>query len=341
MWLGLAGSAALAFALDGGSALAGHRVHPADVAGRRPARSARNLSSSVSSRTGCSRWPGPISWERSLTATTTGARSAHDSGSTAQAWVPSLYLGGLTFVLALSSLTFRHGPPWRVWFTVIVVVSLLGSLGPYTSPIWMARVPLSPSSPTVQRSGFPISAPSTRSDTTPIRADGYLRDGDGGFYWWLTTVLPGFRQFRFPAKLFTFTTLGMAVLAGLGWDRVAAGRAARCRGHFCRAPGPDPGRARGGGLRAGSDPRVVSDREHQVVVGPLERQGGYQVILRSLGQAAIVFGLGLLLTMRGPQASPFRRLGRPDRDDGGPGGGQRALRPDGSPGRCLKPSPKS
>ncbi len=38
----------------------------------------------------------------------------------------------------------------------------------------------------------------------------------------MTTVLPGFRQFRFPAKLFTFTALGLAALAGLGWDDLRA-----------------------------------------------------------------------------------------------------------------------
>ena len=58
--------------------------------------------------------------------------------------------------------------------------------------------------------------------TTPIRLDGFLRDGDGGFYWWLATVLPGFRQFRFPAKFFTFTALGIAALAGAGWDNGCA-----------------------------------------------------------------------------------------------------------------------
>ena len=58
----------------------------------------------------------------------------------------------------------------------------------------------------------------------PVRSDGYLHNGDGGTYWWMTAVLPGFRQFRYPAKLFTFTALGMTALAGLGWDRLAAGR---------------------------------------------------------------------------------------------------------------------
>ena len=54
-------------------------------------------------------------------------------------WVPSLYAGGLTLVLAVASISFRKGPPWRIWLSVIVVVSVLGSLGQYSSPIWGAR----------------------------------------------------------------------------------------------------------------------------------------------------------------------------------------------------------
>ena len=55
-------------------------------------------------------------------------------------WVPWMYLGGMTLMLALGALALRQGPPWRVWLSALVVVSLLGSLGQYTSPIWMARV---------------------------------------------------------------------------------------------------------------------------------------------------------------------------------------------------------
>ena len=54
-------------------------------------------------------------------------------------WVPSLYLGGMTVILAVGALAVRQGPPWRVWLSAIVVVSLLASLGQYTSPIWVAR----------------------------------------------------------------------------------------------------------------------------------------------------------------------------------------------------------
>ena len=51
-------------------------------------------------------------------------------------WVPSLYLGGLTLVLAAAGAGFRAGPPWRPWLTAIVVVGSLAAMGEYTSPIY-------------------------------------------------------------------------------------------------------------------------------------------------------------------------------------------------------------
>ena len=58
----------------------------------------------------------------------------------------------------------------------------------------------------------------------PVRLDGELRDGDGGVYWLLAAGLPGFGAFRYPAKFLTFAALGLAGLAGLGWDDLLAGR---------------------------------------------------------------------------------------------------------------------
>ncbi|MFI5456180.1 MAG: YfhO family protein [Isosphaerales bacterium] len=139
-------------------------------------------------------------------------------------WVPSLYVGVLTVVLGCSALAFRNGPPWRVWLSAILVVSLLGSFGKYTSPILAARVVVATSKSAALEGLTADLGPLDAIDAMPIREDGFLRDGDGSFYWWLATVLPGFRQFRFPAKLFTFTALALAALAGLGWDRMCAGR---------------------------------------------------------------------------------------------------------------------
>lgn len=129
-------------------------------------------------------------------------------------WTPSLYVGGLTIVLALASLGFRGGPPWRAWLSAIAIVSLAAGLGECTSPIWWARW---------QPALAATLGPHDPEDSSAPRADGKPRDGDGGVYWLLMTVLPGFNRFRYPAKLFSFTAMALAALAGLGWDRVLAG----------------------------------------------------------------------------------------------------------------------
>jgi hypothetical protein len=218
-------------------------------------------------------------------------------GARPKAWVPSLYLGGLTFVLALSSLTLRHGPPWRVWFSVIVVVSLLGSLGRYTSPIWIARVFAVTSKSAMLERWLSELGPIDPIDSTPLRQDGYLRDGDGSVYWGLTNLLPAFRQFRFPAKLFTFTTLGLAVLAGVGWDRVYSGRARGALALFFMLLILTL--AVLVGVIWKQEMILASFRtfNSQSILGPFDPLGGYQSLIRSLGHAAIVFGLGLVLTI--------------------------------------------
>jgi hypothetical protein len=210
-------------------------------------------------------------------------------------WVPSLYLGGLTCVLGLGSLSFRRGPAWRVWLSGIVLVSLLGSLGAYTSPIWGSRAILETTRSEAPKDLLRGLGPIDPEDTTPIRADGYLRDGDGGFYWLMSMVLPGFRQFRFPAKLFTFTSMGLAALAGAGWDRAGAGSHRR---HFTLMMAifvvsvgslasvvalQQPIMAWFGGAR------IVS------IFGPFEADRAYAAIVKSLGHAGLVYGFGLVL----------------------------------------------
>jgi Bacterial membrane protein YfhO len=218
-------------------------------------------------------------------------------GARPKAWVPSLYVGGLTLVLALSSLTMRHGPPWRVWFTVIAVVSLMGSLGKYGSPIWVARaLEESAISPVPHRLLADL-GPIDPLEDTPIRKDGRLRDGDGGFYWGLTHLLPGFRQFRFPAKLFTFTALALAVLGGVGWDRVTTGQARGARAICALLLVLSLAGLVGVVLWREAILAVFKTIEGNSIMGPFDPLGGYHDLVRSLGQAAIVFGLGLALTI--------------------------------------------
>jgi hypothetical protein len=129
-------------------------------------------------------------------------------------WIPSLYMGGLTVLLALAALGFRGGSYARGWLSAVTLVSLVASFGEFTGPLWWARW---------FARGAALLGPHDPSMPTAIRLDGFLRDGDGSFYWFLASVLPGFWQFRFPSKLLTFTALGLAGLAGLGWDRLVAG----------------------------------------------------------------------------------------------------------------------
>ena len=151
-----------------------------------------------------------------------------------RAWVPSLYLGGLTALLALGAAGFRGGPPWRGWLTAIAAVSLVGSFGQFASPLFVAR--MAPEA--VKGMGFtelgarlsamaaplgPLDPPASNS----VRLDGYLRDGDGSPYCLMAALLPGFHTFRFPSKLLSFTALALAGLAGIGWDRVLEGRSRR------------------------------------------------------------------------------------------------------------------
>ena len=134
-------------------------------------------------------------------------------------WVPSLYMGVLTIVLALSSLRLRRGDtPARTWLTFIALAALLLSLGQFASPLWAAR-----NIPAL----VPSLGPHDPLDYGELRRDGFLADGFGSPYWILAWTCPGFRSFRYPAKLLTFSSLALAGLAGFGWDELLTHRRKR------------------------------------------------------------------------------------------------------------------
>ena len=130
-------------------------------------------------------------------------------------WVSSLYMGGLTLVLAAAALVSKSDRPWKGWLAAMAVGATLAANGEFASPLWWARwIPQS----------HALIGPRDPAEIGSIRPDRNLRDGDGSPYWLLATALPGFQQFRYPSKLLTFTALALAALAGLGWDAVASGR---------------------------------------------------------------------------------------------------------------------
>jgi hypothetical protein len=214
-------------------------------------------------------------------------------GISTMEWVPSLYLGGLTAVLATSAMALRRGTPWQIWLTAVVVVSLVSSLGQYSSPIWLTRFVAAAAHSQALAGIVHDLGPLDRPDDAPIRFDGYLRDGDGGVYWWLTAILPGFRQFRYPCKFLIFTSLGLAALAGHGWDAISAGQSRRLSPLLSY-------------LLASSLLLLIAViwKRHDILalraaastsdLGPFDAQAGFWTIAGGLLQASIVFVLSLV-----------------------------------------------
>lgn len=195
-------------------------------------------------------------------------------------WTPSLYLGGLTLVLACGAFGSGRERPWRAWLGWVVALSLLGSFGRFAGPIGATRwlPPLSALAPTPEG---------------PTRAHDEYRDGDGSPYWFLASLLPGFGAFRYPSKLLTFTNLGLSALAGIGWERVRSGRGAgpaRLAGLLALLSGLAlaavlVGR---GPILAAWSARPAASPE----AGPLDAPGAFALLTAALIQGGLVFAAG-------------------------------------------------
>jgi hypothetical protein len=109
------------------------------------------------------------------------------------AWVPSLYLGILPLLLALSVWRIRSRSIRTQWLSWSVALAIVGSFGWY-GPGWVLQA--------------------LRSD------EGVIGEPVGGLYWMMVTWLPSYDQFRYPAKLFLVASLGLSLLAARGWDRM-------------------------------------------------------------------------------------------------------------------------
>jgi len=116
-------------------------------------------------------------------------------------WAPSLYMGLLPVLLGLASIRLRRGPVRVRWLSWTVLLGLTGSLGGYGVG-WLAAE---------LRAAWG-SDPSAGAPWGPAV---------GGLYWLMVVVLPGYVQFRYPAKLVVPAVLALSLLAARGWDRLA------------------------------------------------------------------------------------------------------------------------
>jgi hypothetical protein len=117
-------------------------------------------------------------------------------------WTPSLYMGLIPFLLALTQLRLSRGNPRNRWLSWTAVFFAAGSLGWYGVG-WLMRE-------------MYATIPGMNSD------DVWLGQPVGGVYWFLVTFVPGYVYFRYPAKLWVVTALMLSLLAARGWDRLPA-----------------------------------------------------------------------------------------------------------------------
>lgn len=117
-------------------------------------------------------------------------------------WTPSLYMGLIPFLLAVTQLRLSRGSPRNRWLSWTAVFFAAGSLGWYGVG-WLMRE-------------MYAAIPGMNSDVV------WLGQPVGGVYWFLVTFVPGYVYFRYPAKLWVVTGLMLSLLAARGWDRLPA-----------------------------------------------------------------------------------------------------------------------
>lgn len=121
-------------------------------------------------------------------------------------WVPALFQGSLTFILAFSALARGGRARWRLG--AMGLVALLASMGLYAGlqglPRWMPFLP------------------GNGGSTSGVQAE--FQAGIGSAYWLLTCVISGLELFRYPSKLLPWVALSVSGLAAFGWGDVRRGR---------------------------------------------------------------------------------------------------------------------
>lgn len=112
-------------------------------------------------------------------------------------WVPSLYMGVIVLVLAVTGIRMWGRKQRNVWLTWVFLFFGIASFGWYGG-IWLINEVFD--SP---------------------QAIGSLGPQVGGVYWAMNMLLPKYFAFRYPAKLFLIASLAISILAGVSLRQVS------------------------------------------------------------------------------------------------------------------------
>ena len=186
-------------------------------------------------------------------------------------WTPSLFMGLVPALFGLAEL-FRRGRRRSRWLRATLLLFAAGSLGWYGVG-WLGRE---------------LGA-ACGSDTRTW----FLGQPVGGVYWFFITFLPGYVQFRYPAKLWTIVALCLACLAARGIDRMIRGPRGRMKTIFVGALAASLGLA---AIVAAAAPRlltiaVAADES----LGPFDARGSLHDVLTACAATAVFAFLAWLL----------------------------------------------
>jgi len=184
-------------------------------------------------------------------------------------WTPTLYLGFAPLLLAITQLRFcrrrrRPAPVRQRWLSWLLVLSLAASFGWY-GLAWV-----------VNETGYQIAGQRGVTD---------VGDPVGGLYWLMTVSLPGYVNFRFPAKWFTFASLAAALLAARGLDQLLRGRSRPPR--IVAAASAAAAIAAAVALARG----WLSDVSANPLYGPFDRDGAAFDLFAGLAQTIALCGV--------------------------------------------------
>ncbi len=190
-------------------------------------------------------------------------------------WVPSLYMGLLPLVLALSAMRFFRGEPRLRWLSWMTILFAAGSLGAYGCGwVWNELRAAAGGDP---HQPWPVGPPF------------------GGVYWAMTVVLPGYAALRYPAKLFAVATLGLAMLAAAGWDHALGAGRPGLRRWLLGLAGLSALAALAAGLAKPAWNRALAGLAESPLFGPFDAQGAFCDLVAGLGHtaavSAVAFGL--------------------------------------------------
>jgi hypothetical protein len=202
-------------------------------------------------------------------------------------WTPTLYLGLAPAIVGFLTVQLRRGDATRCFLSWLLVIMTWMAFGKFGGLLW-----LSPGRP-------------RPSNDAPTTATGIVFGVSDGLWRVCEETVPGFRSFRYPSKTFVFSTLALALLSGIGLERLSEFNPARRRTILAIAASLLVAMLPGFAWIDGLEPAAPESRTSY---GPLDVRGAGRNLAEALGHSSLVaLALGIVFVANDRLARPRRQ----------------------------------